>query len=95
MSKIQNMSRRLEFTLDGEVWCFEISNSFDIWNLGFGISRLLEAFQIPLQTIRALFDILEGIGIGKAEVTLGIRTKIDAGRHAYLRLLQNVEGKSI
>jgi len=56
---------------------------------------LLITFQIALQAVHSFLDVLQGIGIRKSKVPLGICPKIDARCHSNLCLLQDVKGELI
>jgi hypothetical protein len=51
--------------------------------------------QKTFDSVKALFDVIKGIGIGKSEISLSILSEIDAGTDPYPGLLQNLKSQFI
>src|SRR4030095_7843498 len=57
--------------------------------------RGLQSFQIDGQPEQPLPDLFDGVGVGKANVPVASRPKVNAGRNPHLGLLEAVEGEVV
>jgi hypothetical protein len=46
-------------------------------------------------SVKALFDVIEGIGIGKSQISFSLLSEINAGTDSYAGLLQHLKGQFI
>ena len=46
-------------------------------------------------SVKTLFDVIKGIGIGESEISLSILSEINAGTDSYPGLLQHLKGQFI
>jgi hypothetical protein len=53
---------------------------------------LSACFDIRFQPIHTFGDVFNGIGIGEPQVSFTVGTEIDARRHAYMGVVENVKG---
>ena len=47
------------------------------------------------QAVQPCFDVFQGVGVGKADISLTVGAEIDAGRNRQLGLFQNIKSESV
>ena len=53
------------------------------------------SFKVVCKPVHPFPDVLQGIGVGKAQVALTVLSEIDAGSNTDMRPLQDVESRLI